>query len=781
VYTASTSFGLLPPDLSQYSNWLSEYGNPSTTIYQDESNVISGMLYISNTVNTYVAGHGYSFLGFVNANELELDSGTYKIDYYGTFSSVFSQVTKIFLYDSSSGVSATETGTFNYPGYPVLTAAEPGSVITGATDLVPNPATPSSDLTGVVLLDASYNGSYWVGNIKGYSEAISDLTNNKMVQINIFEEPAAISFATNTVATTGFQSLSTPTVDGAGLQVSDYSTGTVTDSLLITGFSYAANSVLASKVLATAIPGTDSVTLDGSGSLNALTMLNSSSVTSVAVQGQAVSIANNLANLEALALSRKLSSVSITDGGVISVTSAQLSSDYLALLDVTTPNSLMLSGQISAAYAIGANPAVLQKVASGVIVTDSSTNVAQNFDKLNSVPKLTGVQLTDTIPLSITFAQLYADSTVMAALPSNYALALTEVPTYAEAFMMKTDPHVISVACFVAGTRIATKRGEIAVEALHAGDTAISCTGEQHIKWIGHRHVDCARHPRPLDVQPVRVCADAFANGQPHHDLLLSPDHAVFINGVLVPVRYLINGRTIIQQRVDEVTYWHVELERHDVILAEGLSCESYLDTGNRSAFVNGGDEVMLHPDFARKAWETKACAELVLDGPKLAAAKRMLLAQAEVLGYRLTNDPSLSIVVDGRMLASTVAGKTWCVSLPPDVQTVRLVSHAWVPTHTRANEHDTRFLGVAVANLHLDGTPVGMDDPRLSSGWLEPETDWRWTDGDAGLALAGVRELAFDVVMIVTYWEASAGVDDPLACEAGSGRMGTQTMRAPE
>jgi hypothetical protein len=73
------------------------------------------------------------------------------------------------------------------------------------------------------------------------------------------------------------------------------------------------------------------------------------------------------------------------------------------------------------------------------------------------------------------------------------------------------------------------------------------------------------------------------------------------------------------------------------------------------------------------------------------------------------------------------------------------------------------------------------MDDPRLSSGWLEPETDWRWTDGDAGLALAGVRELAFDVVMIGTYWEASAGVDDPLACEAGSGRMGTQTMRAPE
>jgi hypothetical protein len=77
------------------------------------------------------------------------------------------------------------------------------------------------------------------------------------------------------------------------------------------------------------------------------------------------------------------------------------------------------------------------------------------------------------------------------------------------------------------------------------------------------------------------------------------------------------------------------------------------------------------------------------------------------------------------------------------------------VPSHTGADEEDTRLLGVAIANLHLDGTPVRFDDPRLSSGWFEPEPDWRWTDGDAGLTLAGVQELAFDVVMTGTYWEA--------------------------
>jgi len=46
----------------------------------------------------------------------------------------------------------------------------------------------------------------------------------------------------------------------------------------------------------------------------------------------------------------------------------------------------------------------------------------------------------------------------------------------------------------------------------------------------------------------------------------------------------IFTGSTIAQQKVDEVTYWHVELPAHDVLFAEGLACESYLDTGNRAA-----------------------------------------------------------------------------------------------------------------------------------------------------------------------------------------------------
>jgi hypothetical protein len=314
----------------------------------------------------------------------------------------------------------------------------------------------------------------------------------------------------------------------------------------------------------------------------------------------------------------------------------------------------------------------------------------------------------------------------------------------------------VTLACFVAGTRIACLDGERTVETLVPGDFVRVVGAEcAEIRWIGHRHIDCRRHPRPQDVQPVRVCADAFANGQPHRNLLLSPDHSVFIDGVLIPIRYLINGRTIVQERVDEITYWHIELPEHDVILAEGLPCESYLDTGNRGAFANGGNAVMLHPDFALNVWETQACAELVVSGPKLGAGKGMVLAQAETLGHRVTSDPGLSIVVDGRRLPLHVTGKTGHAILPPDVQSVRLVSRTWVPAHVLAGNDDTRSLGVAIANVRLDGKTLALDDPRLCSGWLEPESGWRWTDGDAGLALAGVRELTFDVVMTGSYWEA--------------------------
>jgi hypothetical protein len=77
---------------------------------------------------------------------------------------------------------------------------------------------------------------------------------------------------------------------------------------------------------------------------------------------------------------------------------------------------------------------------------------------------------------------------------------------------------------------------------------------------------------------------------------------------------------------MDVVTYYHVELPCHDVILAEGLPTESYLDIDDRSNFDNGGAVVRMHPDFATRVWEAEGCAPLVITGPEFDAVRQMLV-----------------------------------------------------------------------------------------------------------------------------------------------------------
>jgi hypothetical protein len=154
----------------------------------------------------------------------------------------------------------------------------------------------------------------------------------------------------------------------------------------------------------------------------------------------------------------------------------------------------------------------------------------------------------------------------------------------------------ISPPCFAAGTRIATECGDVPVEALRPGDRVLLASGgSAPVVWLGHRRVAPRRHSRPGDVQPVRVAAHAYGLGRPRRDLLLSPDHAVFVDGVLIPVRYLLNGATVRQVDVAAVTYWHVELPAHGVLLAEGLPAESFLDTGNRAGFADGAALIPRH------------------------------------------------------------------------------------------------------------------------------------------------------------------------------------------
>lgn len=166
-----------------------------------------------------------------------------------------------------------------------------------------------------------------------------------------------------------------------------------------------------------------------------------------------------------------------------------------------------------------------------------------------------------------------------------------------------TSRQAPGVECFVAGTRLTTWRGEVPVEAIEPGDVLPTVSGLRggygRVRWVGWRQIDLRRHPQPEKVQPVRIRAGALGEGRPVRDLLLSPDHALWLEGALIPVKLLVDGLGVVQERGwASVTYVHVELELHDAILAEGVAAESYLDTGNRSAFSNGSVLTMLHAEF---------------------------------------------------------------------------------------------------------------------------------------------------------------------------------------
>jgi hypothetical protein len=327
----------------------------------------------------------------------------------------------------------------------------------------------------------------------------------------------------------------------------------------------------------------------------------------------------------------------------------------------------------------------------------------------------------------------------------------------------------IHTACFRQGTNVRTPEGEVAVEDLRIGDPIATVLGgaTARVRWVGHRRSDCTRHPNPAELWPVRITAGAFAPGLPARDLWLSPGHAVHVpddGGALIPVRFLVNGASIAQQTVAQVSYFHVELDAHDVLFAEGLAAETYLDTGNRSAFANCDGAVQAFPDFSAGAAAARPCAPLLTGGPVVLAVRQRLLDRAATLGWTRSSFPALRITATGQTLVQRHDADWLRVALPAGTGDVRLQSRRAVPPDLLGDRMDSRSLGVLVCAVMLDGTPVALDDVALGAGWHAPEPGVRWTDGDAQLHCAGAATLALRVAAAPEYW-----LVPPAAAEAGA------------
>ena len=145
------------------------------------------------------------------------------------------------------------------------------------------------------------------------------------------------------------------------------------------------------------------------------------------------------------------------------------------------------------------------------------------------------------------------------------------------------------VTCFTANTLIATPEGEVAIANLTAGDIVLlSDGGTAAIRWIGRKAVS-PRFMDPLKVLPIRIEAGALEDTMPVRDLLVSPCHALLVDGVLIQAGALVNGQSIRRETAmsESFTYYHLELATHSLVIAEGVPAETFVDNAGRLSFDN--------------------------------------------------------------------------------------------------------------------------------------------------------------------------------------------------
>lgn len=315
-----------------------------------------------------------------------------------------------------------------------------------------------------------------------------------------------------------------------------------------------------------------------------------------------------------------------------------------------------------------------------------------------------------------------------------------------------TDIHL----CFLSDTLIATPSGTTAVENLQIGDEIIAYIDGQevvrHVTWAGHAHCNVQPHLfEDAAGYPVRVLKNAISDGVPFKDMLITSEHSLYFNGKFVPSRMLVNGRSIFYDKtITSYDYYHIETETHSVIMADGMLTESYLDTGNRQAFRQKGNVILL--GGARNLTWNDAAVPLDVSRDVVEPLFRRIEARAEAVGYPvqteapgLTHEADLHLVTDTGAVIRQARKQNDCAvfMIPTGVQSVRIVSNISRPYDVIGPfVDDRRHFGVAVGKITLfehnrEHTLAVHLQKQALDGWntLE-EDDSRWTAGNALLPL---------------------------------------------
>lgn len=186
--------------------------------------------------------------------------------------------------------------------------------------------------------------------------------------------------------------------------------------------------------------------------------------------------------------------------------------------------------------------------------------------------------------------------------------------------------------CFVAGTGIDTPIGVRPVEALRAGDLVMVADGSARaIRWVGHAPVS-QMFADPIKLLPIRIRAGALGEGMPRRDLLVSAGHAIYMNGLLIHAAAMVNGTSILRETDMPMvfTYHHIELDTHDLLMAEGAPAESFLQATTDIAEADWAAD-----DLARRANLPEPGPRDQMDFPRVKAARQLPLVLRDMLAAR--------------------------------------------------------------------------------------------------------------------------------------------------
>jgi Hint domain len=283
-----------------------------------------------------------------------------------------------------------------------------------------------------------------------------------------------------------------------------------------------------------------------------------------------------------------------------------------------------LENGVTVPYALvgeGSGSAIVNPLAAGIQVSDSSTpgsGVPQVGDQVQLTTGFSGLD-SENFKYEGVYTDAFGDAgfIVTGANGNSYFITNNPFPggspesssdalanqLFSDSGANPPAPEVPeSGPCFLEGTRILGSAGELYVEAIKAGDLVL--TWDQRlvpVRWVGRSTVS-RRFADPLRVLPIRVKACALGENVPKRDLLVSPDHALYIDGVLIHAGALVNGTSIVRESNIPLTftYYHVEIDDHSLILAENTLAETFVDNIDRMAFNNWSEYQALYPE--RKA-----------------------------------------------------------------------------------------------------------------------------------------------------------------------------------